>query len=250
MTTQQETMKAILNHVELNSETNINDDINDDVYNGACIDGRFKCNINSRLINRYIIFIPYKCCLYYGKTNRRNDTMKLECIDLLCNGVNIFTNNEYLYIQTKSFNIAIKFENKCTQNVWYKYISLSIKNYKKVLKNKDGIISGVLYKFKGNKLRNIKYDKRYIKTKYVIYLKNINKLIYCDNNNKNTKIIKVNSISTWISKNSSNISKNMPCKFKDIWFKINTNKRIIIFGTKNYNDIKYWYRNINKSLNC
>ena len=239
--------RNILEHVNLNSESEIHGELCDDVYSGASIDGTFMCNIASKLVKRYIVYIPYKCCLYYGQSNRKNDVITLKYIDLLCNGVNIFRKDESVCIQSKCINMEILFQSKYDKNIWYNYISKSIKDYKIISKNKNGIIDGLLYKFRGNKLTNIQFDKKYIKTKYVIYLKSKQLLIYCDNNNKNIKMIKVNSISTYKS-NLKCINQKMPYKYKDIWFKIKTNKRIIIFGTKNYNDIKYWFTNINHSL--
>ena len=116
---------------------------------------------------------------------------------------------------------------------------------------KDGIVDGVLYKFKGDSQSKMKFNENNGKMKYVLYLKNKDMVIYSDNDvelnkNKKFKIINVVKVNTWIS-NSKVWNNNMPFKYKNSWFKIDGNDRVVVFGTKDDNEANYWYNSLHKS---
>eukprot|EP01083_Nonionella_stella_P102613 292024_1 len=113
------------------------------------------------------------------------------------------------------------------------------------MRKKNSYIDGTLWKFTGDAMNNIKFNKA-PRLKYVMYVPTKRRLYYSDsqNDDADTKLINV----TFISHKNHDAIGHLPDKYRDIWIKIIGQNRIVLFVAKNQKDAERWYQTIKNSL--
>jgi len=113
------------------------------------------------------------------------------------------------------------------------------------MRKKNSYIDGTLWKFAGDGMNNIKFNKA-PKLKYVMYVPTRKKLYYSDSQHDDaeTKLVNV----THITHKNHDIVHHMPDKYKNAWIKIIGQNRIVLFAAQSEQDANRWYETIKNSL--
>eukprot|EP00485_Elphidium_margaritaceum_P002043 CAMPEP_0202699530 /NCGR_PEP_ID=MMETSP1385-20130828/12766_1 /ASSEMBLY_ACC=CAM_ASM_000861 /TAXON_ID=933848 /ORGANISM="Elphidium margaritaceum" /LENGTH=744 /DNA_ID=CAMNT_0049356505 /DNA_START=20 /DNA_END=2254 /DNA_ORIENTATION=+ len=116
------------------------------------------------------------------------------------------------------------------------------------LRRKNSYIDGTLWKFTGDGMNNIKFNK-VPKLKYVMYVPTRRRLYYSDStqDDADTKLINVTHI-THKEAEHNGLMPQLPERYRNVWIKIVGQSRIVLFVAQTQQDCGRWYTTIKNSL--